>query len=157
MNSPSSQKRKNNSDFLIWCQATLGIQTLLNIQDFEYIDHLEEWKYQHRSVYDDDGYRTRTRSRSKSMYTSNNKRVNMNQDQDLHRDHDQEQEQEQYEPLKTKIVRGLAASRNIHSGEILMSVPYHALITLHTTIDHDPVLSQILGPAARAKNGWMVT
>ena len=167
MNSPSSQKRKNNSDFLIWCQATLGIQTLLNIQDFEYIDHLEEWKYQHRSVYDDDGYRTRTRTRtrnrSKSMYTSNNKRVNTNQDQDLHYDHDhdqepdQEQEQEQYEPLKTKIIRGLAATRNIHSGEILMSVPYHALITLHTTIDHDPVLSQILGPAARAKNGWMVT
>lgn len=53
--------------------------------------------------------------------------------------------------------RGLASIRNISKGEIVISVPFHALLTLPTTIDHDPVLSQIMGPTARLEHGWTLS
>jgi hypothetical protein len=51
-------------------------------------------------------------------------------------------------------VRGLAASHAIQVGDVVISIPFHALISVPTTIDHDPVLSGILGPASRLKYGW---
>lgn len=37
---------------------------------------------------------------------------------------------------------------------MVISIPFHALLTVPTTIDHDPVLSGIIGPSERAKFGW---
>jgi hypothetical protein len=122
--SPSaSSNNKKYSDFLKWCQTALGIQTLVRIQDFDYVDHLKEWKYQQQE---------HPHSRINAKETQTN------------------------DSLQMVKVRGLAATRKIDIGEILISVPYHALLTLHTTIDHDPVLSQILGPEQRLKYGWML-
>jgi len=116
-----NQQRYNN--FLKWCQTALGIQSLVRIQDFDYIDHMQEWKYQQQ------------------------------EHPDSHENSKRNGETTQDSPPMQNI-RGLAAIRNIDIGEILISVPYHALLTLHTTIDHDPVLSQILGPEQRLKHGW---
>ncbi len=129
------RKKKDYKDFLTWCQATLGIQTSLTIQDFTYLDHMEEWKYQHQH-YEDEEY---------DEYSDEFEVANNNKDKDRH----------QGRTPKSVTVRGLAATRNIQSGETIIAVPYHALITIHTTIDHDPVLSRILGPEARQRHGWM--
>lgn len=121
---PTNQNSiQENSDFLKWCQATLGIQTLLEIKDFEYINHFEEWKYQQ---------------------LEHDPMENMPSDI-----HDEKNIQ-----LPTTTVRGLAATRTIEIGEVMISVPYHSLLSLHTTIDEDPILSKILGPAQRQKYGW---
>jgi len=58
--------------------------------------------------------------------------------------------------IPNKIVRGLAASRDISPGDILISVPYHALLTIDTAIDHDPVLSRVIGPNGRKDYGWII-
>jgi len=119
------ERQSQNEQFLKWCQTTLGIQTLAKIKDFEYVDHMNEWKYRRK------------------LQSSNNSKTK----QEVVRDIDNA-------PIQTVQVRGLAATRNINVGEVIISVPYHALLTLHTTIDHDPVLSRILGPEQRIKYGW---
>jgi len=51
------------------------------------------------------------------------------------------------------FVRGLAASKHILKGEIILSVPFEAIISLES-IEKDAVLSSILGRKNRETHGW---
>lgn len=51
-------------------------------------------------------------------------------------------------------VQGLAAAQDIESGQLLIRIPYNALLTIPNAIDRDPVLSQVLGKQARRQYGW---
>ncbi|KAL3826768.1 hypothetical protein ACHAXA_000594 [Cyclostephanos tholiformis] len=122
--------------YMHWCEKVLGIQSVVEIREFEYVDHLKlhwdenaeeeyydprgfDWLRQYtESVEDDGGHETM---------------------------------------LPTKLVRGLAAKYDVQPGDIVISIPLYSLLSVPTTIDHDPVLSRILGPDARKSYGWADT
>jgi len=56
--------------------------------------------------------------------------------------------------LASVLCSCLSLSHILSVQDVVISIPFHALLTIPTTIDHDPVLSGLLGSSQRAKFGW---
>jgi hypothetical protein len=117
--------KRLNREFMDWCKQALGIQTILEIQTFNYSDYRKT-----PTIQDDD-----------------DNDINWGNDDFVRAGLEEE-------TAMTIPVRGLAASRDIMMGETIIRIPVQALFSVTTTIDHDPVLSRVMGPEARLKYGW---
>eukprot|EP00956_Cyclotella_meneghiniana_P027053 scaffold59883_cov66-Cyclotella_meneghiniana.AAC.6 len=144
----------NNSalyhSYMHWCEAALGIQSVVEIKEFEYIDHLTMYWENSIDDTDDDDLDSKTFDWLDSIILSRPKEgarkktittIDNAQDDDI--------------PITS--IRGLAAKHDIQVGDIVISIPLYSLLSVPTTIDHDPVLSRILGPNARQQYGWTNT
>lgn len=126
------------TSFMHWCEAVLGIQSVVEIREFEYIDHL-------RMHWDTNDVDERRFDWLDSL-PKDNKAID-EADGDERRGEDNKE-------MPTITVRGLAAKYSISKGDIVLSIPLYSLLSIPTTIDHDPVLSRLLGPTKRKEYGW---
>jgi len=105
--------------FMEWCRTELGIETVLEIQWFEYD------RYEATHNWEDDILETTESSPSPTGGVSDSAAADSAASQKI-------------------SIRGLAAGRDILEGETVIRIPVKALHSVATTIDRDPVLSQIL-------------
>ena len=133
--------------YMHWCEKVLGIKSVVEIREFDYVDHLQlYWEQKNNDRKKE--YLDPTGFDWLKQYTTEEQKVDEgNVDVD---DNDST-------ALPIKHVRGLAAKYDIQPGDIVISIPLYSLLSIPTTIDHDPVLSSILGFDARKRYGWVDT
>ncbi|KAL7536034.1 hypothetical protein ACHAXR_006876 [Thalassiosira sp. AJA248-18] len=151
-NREQQQQQKQHSSqaehdaYMHWCEKVLGIQSVVEIKEFEYLDHLQiHW-------YESDGTEEYGSEKEFDWLKQYLKTTSVGDKQ-----FDDYGEDSNVVELPTKPVRGIAAKHDIQVGDIVISIPLYSLLSVPTTIDHDPVLSRILGPDARHKLGWTNT
>ena len=126
----NEQEKQQYRQFSDWCRNVLGIQTSLEIHTFYYYDYMTATlTYPQEGDSDDDD--------DDNFLASNSSTV----------------EKEWKDPPLIPV-RGLRATRNISEGEVIISIPFQALLTVSTTIDQDPVLGRVMGKDARKAYGW---
>ena len=119
-------EQREEMEFMEWCRTELGIDTVLEIQWFEY-DHWYDYAAANHNWEDD----IRETTESSSSSTGG--------------DDDSDSAAAADSAASQKIsIRGLAAGRDILEGETVIRIPVRALHAVATTIDRDPVLSRIL-------------
>mmetsp|Transcript_22053 Transcript_22053/g.37711 ORF Transcript_22053/g.37711 Transcript_22053/m.37711 type:complete len:261 (+) Transcript_22053:123-905(+) len=132
--------------YMHWCEAVLGIRSVVEIREIEYVDHL-------RILYQENEYEAlHNTDPNEFEWLKEYSTTSGSIDEDINKEKSA-QSQTQTE-LPTKLVRGLVAKHDISVGDIVISIPLYSLLSVPSTIDHDPVLSRILGPKAREKYGW---
>jgi SET domain len=126
------QDQEEYQQYMDWCLKVLGIQTSLEIYTFTYYDYMTD-----------------------IMTHPVDNEFNNDDDDDFETEliADSKQEKQWKDPPSIPV-RGLRATRNISQGEIIISIPFQALLTVSSTIDQDPVLSRVMGPQARKAYGW---
>ena len=137
----TSPKQRQQNEFLDWCIRRLGISTMLEIQTFEYYDYLRAMAERTDAFCEDcrdDDY-------------DYDYIYGIEQQQLLKQQSDRFVSVQDYPRIS---VRGLAAKKDIAIGDVVLRIPYSALLTVTNVIDRDPVLSQVLGKEARKKYGW---
>eukprot|EP00573_Skeletonema_grethae_P012144 CAMPEP_0201692386 /NCGR_PEP_ID=MMETSP0578-20130828/5287_1 /ASSEMBLY_ACC=CAM_ASM_000663 /TAXON_ID=267565 /ORGANISM="Skeletonema grethea, Strain CCMP 1804" /LENGTH=643 /DNA_ID=CAMNT_0048177747 /DNA_START=90 /DNA_END=2021 /DNA_ORIENTATION=+ len=134
--------------YMHWCEAVLGIRSVVEIKEIEYVDHLQIlWKEnENEALYD-----SPNEFQWLQQYSQNSGSLHE------HLDEKYSAKSQTQPELPIKMVRGLVAKHDVSVGDIVISIPLYSLLSVPSTIDHDPVLSRILGPTAREQYGWTDT
>lgn len=134
--------------YMHWCEAVLGIRSVVEIKEIEYVDHLQIlWQENENEAL----YADPNQFQWLQEYSMNSGSL------DEHLNEKGSAKSQTQSELPTKMVRGLVAKHDVSVGDIVISIPLYSLLSVPSTIDHDPVLSRILGPKAREQYGWTDT
>jgi hypothetical protein len=128
-----SKQSSQEQEFLGWCHRVLGIETSLYIETFEYYDYM------------------RAMAEAADLFTEENDDDIFFWSEDSKEPQTKRLSVADYPRLQ---VRGLAASKDIAIGEVVIRIPYQALWTIGNAIDRDPVLSHVIGLEARKTFGF---